>query len=88
MTLCELSGNRCVAEFLARISAQVRMALALDNSAYDDPLLVAREHEQLVIAIGERDEIGAAEALVEHIVGSLTRQLGVARERLITAVPT
>jgi DNA-binding GntR family transcriptional regulator len=88
LTLCELSGNRCVTELLARISAQVRMALALDNSAYDDPLLVAREHEQLVTAIRERDEIGAAEALVEHVVGSLTRQLGVARDRLITAVPT
>jgi DNA-binding GntR family transcriptional regulator len=87
LTLCELSGNRCITELLARIGAQVRMALALDNSAYADPLLVAREHEQLVMAIRQRDETGAARALVEHIVGSITRQLGVTRDRLITTVP-
>lgn len=77
-TLCDLSRNRHVATLFRSISAQVQIALALDNAAamerltdYIDPLEVARAHEPLVEVIERGDEDQAAHLLVEHIVSSV-----------------
>jgi DNA-binding GntR family transcriptional regulator len=69
--LAELSGNDYISALFKSISAQVRMAMTLDNAAYSDPLEVAREHEPLVAAIERQDEDAAAALIVEHIGSSL-----------------
>jgi DNA-binding GntR family transcriptional regulator len=87
VTLCELSGNSYLPALLDRIGAQLRMALALDNAKYENLLEVAREHEPVVAAMRGGDEQAAAEALVEHIVGSIARHLPSASQRLVGRVP-
>jgi DNA-binding GntR family transcriptional regulator len=67
-TLCELSGNNLVASLFYSISAQVQMAVQLDNESYAEPVEVAREHEPVVEAIKSRDEELAVERIVSHIV--------------------
>jgi DNA-binding GntR family transcriptional regulator len=86
-TLCELSGNRCLVELHGRIGTQIRMALTLDYAGHEDPTPPAKEHEMLVAAIRDGDEDAAVRTLVEHIVGSLTRQLGVSRDRFVGLGP-
>jgi GntR family transcriptional regulator of gluconate operon len=74
-TLCDLSGNLHISSLFRSISAQVQMAVTLDNAGYDDPADVAREHEPVLDAISRRDEGEAARLIVDHIVGSLSRTL-------------
>jgi DNA-binding GntR family transcriptional regulator len=70
-TLCELSGNELVASIFYSISAQVQMAMQLDNESYAEPVEVAREHEPVVEAIKSLDEELAVERIVSHIVCSV-----------------
>jgi DNA-binding GntR family transcriptional regulator len=77
-TLCDLSENRHIAMLFRSMSAQVQIAVALDNALsianlrrYHDPLEVAREHEPVVEAIEQGDEAGAARILLDHIVSSV-----------------
>lgn len=66
--LCDLSGNRCIADLFRSISAQVQTIIGLDTAAYGDPVGVARDHEPLVEAIEQGDEEVAVERLVRHLV--------------------
>lgn len=70
-TLCELSDNRLLSSLFHSISAQVQMAVRLDNAAYADPRDVAREHEPVLEALAAKDEQLAVERIVGHIVGSI-----------------
>ena len=73
--LCEMSGNEYVSSLFRSISGQVRIAFALDNAEYSDPLDVAREHVPLVEAIESGDEERAAALLGHHIVSTLAPTL-------------
>jgi DNA-binding GntR family transcriptional regulator len=73
--LAEMSGNEYIVSLFKSIAAQVRMAMALDNAAYSDPVEVAREHEPLVEAIEAGDEELAAERIAQHISSSLAPAL-------------
>jgi len=86
--LCELSGNGCLVELHGRIGTQIRLALTLDYADDEDQLPLAREHEVLVAAIRAGDEVAAMRTLFEHIVGSITRQLGVGRDRFVGLAPS
>jgi GntR family transcriptional regulator, gluconate operon transcriptional repressor len=73
--LCDLSGNRCIADLFRSISAQVQTIIGLDTAAYGDPagpygdpVGVARDHEPLVEAIEQGDEDLAVDRLVRHLV--------------------
>ena len=86
-TLCELSGNRCLVELHGRIGAQIRMALTMDHASDADHLHSAEGHVDVVAAIRAGDEDAATRTLLEHIVGSATRQLGVSRDRFAGLAP-
>lgn len=69
--LCERSGNPILARLFQAITAQVRMALTLDNGGYDDLHLVATEHLPLIAAIRDRDLPRALALLEAHILDSV-----------------
>ena len=70
-TLCDLSGNALLASVFRSISTQVRMALALDNASYPDPVAIPAEHEPVLEAIAAGDERLAVERITAHIVSSV-----------------
>jgi len=70
-TLCDLSGNALLASVFHSISTQVRMALALDNAAYPDPVQIAAEHEPVLEALEAGDERLAVRRITTHIVSSI-----------------
>jgi DNA-binding GntR family transcriptional regulator len=66
--LCELSGNALLLEIFHGLSARIRAALSVDNSAYGDLRDVAEEHVPLLEALASGDERRAREAIQRHIV--------------------
>jgi DNA-binding GntR family transcriptional regulator len=86
--LCELSGNRCLHELHGRIGTQIRMALTMDYASDADQISSAEGHADVVAAIRAGDEDAAVRVLAEHIVGSITRQLGVSRDRFVGLAPS
>jgi DNA-binding GntR family transcriptional regulator len=80
------SRNPHLIHVFKMLSAQLRMALSLDNSAYSELADVATEHRELVDAIDARDEHRAVCAMRSHIVstvGETIRRLGGDPERLL-----
>jgi len=73
--LCAASGNDYLFGVYQTVSAQVRMALSLDNSGYADLADVAREHEGVVRQIEARDEAGAEFAIRSHILSTVGETL-------------
>jgi DNA-binding GntR family transcriptional regulator len=77
--ICTLSGNAHLASVFRSVSAQIRMALALDDAEYDNIDDIAAEHVSLIEAIRAGDEEQAATVLHEHIlatVGPVLARLG------------
>lgn len=73
------ANNQTLSTLFRSLEGQVLMALALDDSGYLDLEEVAREHEPLISAIEDRDEITAARVMEEHIlstVGEVLNRLG------------
>ena len=74
--VCALSGNAHLAAVFGGVSAQIRMALALDDAEYERLEDVAAEHVPLIEAIESGDEHGAATALHAHILATVGPVLG------------
>lgn len=74
-TICELSGNRKLVEAWQRMSAQVRMVLALKNLVYNDAQTIPQGHQRVVDAIRRRDAVAAQQILADHIAASAKRVL-------------
>lgn len=77
--ICAASGNDYIARVFQIVSAQVRMALSIDNASYSDLTDVATEHEILAECIESGDEAKAEYAIRAHIVstvGDTVRRLG------------
>lgn len=69
--LCELSGNPYVMKVSDMLNAQIRMALTIDNSYYENLVDAADEHEPVLDAI-KKGDAGKARMLIEaHILSSL-----------------
>lgn len=88
--LCDASGNAYLASIFRAVSGPARMALALDDAAYDNLEDVATEHVPLLAAMRSGDPDHAATVVYEHIVstvsGALAR-LGGSDENLMQGPP-
>lgn len=87
--LCDASGNDYLASVFSSASAQIRMALSLDDAEYIQLEDVASEHLPLLEAIRSGDEALAARTIEEHIVASVEpvlARLGGSSERLLAHV--
>lgn len=69
--LCSASRNEYLLAAYRTLSAQVRMALTLDNRAYPDLTAVAGEHHEIVATIDAGDEAAAELAIRRHIVAGV-----------------
>jgi DNA-binding GntR family transcriptional regulator len=69
--LCELSENGYLLGVFRSLAGPVRMALALDDAAYEQLEDLVPEHEVLIDAIRSGDGERAATALREHIVSTV-----------------
>jgi DNA-binding GntR family transcriptional regulator len=88
--ICAASGNEYIATVFQTVSAQVRMALSIDNAAYSDLGEVATEHEILAECIESGDEAKAEYAIRAHIVstiGDTIRRLGGNPDDLLEPLP-
>ena len=78
--LCAASANDYLLDVYRTLSAQVRMALTLDNDAQPDLSKVGDEHEEIVEPMEQGGYQAAAESLIRrHIVGGvddMIRRLG------------
>lgn len=74
--ICDASGNAYLASLFRSVSGPARMALALDDAAYDDLEDAATEHVPLLAALRSGDPVRAATATYEHIVSSVSGVLG------------
>jgi DNA-binding GntR family transcriptional regulator len=70
--ICDASGNAYLASLFRSVSGPARMALALDDAAYDDLEDAATEHVPLLAALRSGDPARAAIAIYEHIVASVS----------------
>ncbi|WP_307849781.1 FCD domain-containing protein [Qaidamihabitans albus] len=85
--LCASAENQVLTNIFHGLEGQMLMALALDDSAYQNLDEVAKEHQPLIDAIEARDEAAAARAMDEHIlstIGAVIDRLGGSTERLLT----
>jgi DNA-binding GntR family transcriptional regulator len=73
--LCAASGNDYLLGVYQNVSAQIRMALSLDNAAYAELGDVAREHEGIVEQLAVGDEAGAEFTIRSHIVSTIGETL-------------
>ncbi len=71
--LCELSGNPYVIKVNGMLTAQMRLALTIDNSNYEDMADAADEHEPILAVIREGDAERAAKLISAHILSSLDK---------------
>ncbi len=86
-TLCDLAGNEFLAAMFRSASAQIRIALAMDDAEFTDVTDVVAEHRPVLAAIRAGDEVAAARSLHEHIlasVGPVMNRLGDDPARLLT----
>jgi DNA-binding GntR family transcriptional regulator len=74
--LCELSGNRYLVGVFRSLAGPVRMALGLDDAAYEHLGDLVPEHEALLEAVRDGDGDHAAVAMHEHIVSTVEPVLG------------
>lgn len=70
--LCEFAGNPYVVKVSSILDAQVRMALTIDNSHYENLADAADEHEPILEAIQSGDADKAARLMELHILSSLS----------------
>lgn len=87
--LCAASQNAYLESVFRTLSAQIQIALSLDNSTYDLKR-VADEHVLLVDLMDARDEAGAVQEIRRHIlstVGQVIVQLGGNADRLLSIEP-
>jgi DNA-binding GntR family transcriptional regulator len=70
--ICDASGNAYLASLFRSVSGPARMALALDDAAYDDLEDAATEHVPLLAALRSGDPARAATAIYEHIVSTVS----------------
>lgn len=68
--VCEVAGNRQLAEAYRSIAHRIRLALAFDNAAYENLRDVAVEHERLLQVWAEGNPMDAVEAMRRHIMDS------------------
>lgn len=69
--LCQLSGNPYVVKVSDMLNAQIKMALTIDNSYYENLADAANEHEPVLEAI-KKGDANKARALIEaHILSSI-----------------
>lgn len=84
--ICDASGNAFLASVFRSVAGPTRMALAMDDAAYEHLEDAATEHIPLLAALRGGDGDAAAAALYDHIVstvsGVLTRLGGDERDLL------
>jgi DNA-binding GntR family transcriptional regulator len=69
--LCELSKNQYMVSVFRSLAGPVRMALGLDDAAYEQLEDLVPEHETLLDALRTGDGEHAAAALRDHIVSTV-----------------
>lgn len=82
------SGNAVLYDLFKRLAAHTLIAIALDDSAFEDVLAVADEHVPVVEALERGDEdaaVAAFEAVVTSTVERLCARLGGETGGLLTA---
>jgi len=88
--ICDASGNAYLASLFRSLSGPARMALALDDAAYDDLEEVATEHVPLLAALRGGDPVRAAATAYEHIVSTVAavlERLGGSADDLLPGPP-
>ena len=73
--LCELSGNPYIIRVGEMLNAQIKLALTIDNSSYENLADAADEHEPVLKAIESGDAEKARMLIEEHILSSLESTL-------------
>jgi DNA-binding GntR family transcriptional regulator len=77
--ICEASGNEHLVALFNSLAGQIRLALALDDSGYEDLRDIVVEHLPLVEVLRNGDEDAAAAMVQQHIlstVGPVLERLG------------
>jgi DNA-binding GntR family transcriptional regulator len=77
--ICEASGNEHLVALFNSLAGQIRLALALDDSGYEDLRDIVVEHLPLVEVLQSGDEDAAAAMVQQHIlstVGPVLERLG------------
>jgi DNA-binding GntR family transcriptional regulator len=77
--ICEASGNEHLVALFNSVAGQIRLALALDDSGYEDLRDIVVEHLPLVEVLRSGDEDAAAAMVQQHIlstVGPVLERLG------------
>lgn len=69
--LCGMAENPYIVKVSSMLDAQIRMALTIDNSQYDDLNDAADEHEPILDAILAGDAGKAVQLIQSHILSSL-----------------
>jgi DNA-binding GntR family transcriptional regulator len=88
--ICDASGNGYLASTFRSVSGPARMALALDDAAYENLEDAATEHVPLLEALKSGDPDHAADAIYEHIVSTVApvlARLGGNQEDLLSGPP-
>jgi DNA-binding GntR family transcriptional regulator len=86
--ICRLSGNTHLASVFRSVSAQIQMALSLDDAEYASLEDIVAEHVPLIEAIESGDEDRAAAVLHRHILATVEpvlARLGGSRDDLLPA---
>lgn len=69
--ICDASGNDYLATVFRSLSGPIRMALSMDDAAYEELEDVATEHLPLLEAMASGDADRAVEAIQSHIVSTV-----------------
>lgn len=69
--ICEASGNQYIALIFRSLAGPIRVALGLDDAAYENLEDVATEHQPLLEAMRSGDADLAARTMEEHIVSTV-----------------
>jgi DNA-binding GntR family transcriptional regulator len=88
--ICDASGNDYLASVFRSLSGPVRMALGIDDAAYERLEDVANEHVPLLEALSSGDGERAARAVHKHIVasvGPVLKRLGGDEQDLLAESP-
>ena len=66
-TICELSGNGYLSRLFSNMRTELRMIMALIETAYQDPKRVAATHQPIMAALEARDVAVAQDAMRVHL---------------------
>jgi len=66
------SGNALITQIFHNIEGRLLMAIALDNDSQQNLHAVAAEHEPLLAAIEQGDDLAAAAVMTAHITSTVT----------------